>query len=148
MSDKTDLFTLNADGTTTVHLMSKNVTLKRPTLGQFRALREKLEAAQDRATPQATELQNEAIDIQSEAAGASTEELAERLAAMRVKTRAVRQDAETMREMFFVEAIAMLNVKTDEVIDPDDFPPQVLADQWIAELIDHWRSRPTVPSAS
>lgn len=142
----TELLTLNPDGTTTVHLLDRKVTLRRPTLGEFRKMREGLEAEQDAHQPRSSALQAESAAVNSTDATKVEDEdaLRERLEALRIETREVIRLAEEIRERFFTNMVTTLGKDGDNITEAE-YPPQVIEANWIAEVIQHWRSRPTDP---
>lgn len=141
------MFKLNDDGTVEVQLASKRVTLRRPTMGEYRKLREAMETAQDDVAARANALNTEVLEVNQLGADVTPEEVEARLQAMRVHTREVRDAGEATRIDWFGMILATLNKKPDDDVSVDDYPPEVLDKGWIAPLIDHWRSRPTDPGA-
>lgn len=136
------MFTFKDDGTVEVQLASKRVTLRRPTMGEYRKLREAMETAQDDVAARAQALQNEVLDVNKMGADTPPEEVETALQAMRVHTREVRDAGEATRIDWLTMILATLDKKGDEP-NTDDYPPEVLDKGWIGPLIDHWRARPT-----
>lgn len=131
------------DGTAVVHLISRDVTLRRPTLRQYRELRETLEAAQEKAQPQADALSVAAIALNNTPTDDRTSEATLAFAAqVRYDTITVRNLGEEIRVMWLMDVMRTLS---DAVVSEDELPPEVLDGPWPSELIDHWRSRPTRP---
>jgi hypothetical protein len=139
-----DLLTFNADGTVDVALVSKNVKLRRPTVGEFKKLRLDLEAKEDEAGDLAIEL-TRLVDKGTKIGG--DERLGDEAVALsheiRNLTRVVRDRGESIRIEFLVEILTLLDSKQAPVSE-EDFPTEVVGN-WIPTLVDHWRARPTVP---
>ena len=140
------MFTFKDDGTVEVKLASKTVTLRRPTMGEYRKLREAMETAQDDVARRANALQDEVQEVNKLGADVDPTEVEARLQAMRIHTREVRDAGEATRIEWLTMILATLDRKGEEP-NPDDYPPEVLDRVWIAPLIDHWRARPTDPGA-
>jgi hypothetical protein len=138
----------NPDGTVAVVLISKTVTLRRPTMGEFIELRERLEAFEDESAPLAREVnalivEGRTLNTVEERTSDRANEVADLI---RKKSREVRAMGEKTRVEFLTATLQTLDKKKEDP-NPDDFPAEVFGD-WVADLIEHWRSRPTVPGES
>jgi hypothetical protein len=143
-----DFTKLNDDGTVIVSLIGKKVELRRPTLDEFIELRELLEGFEDESAPLTYEvnaliLQGRDLNTVEERLSPKANEIADEI---RLKSREVRSMAEKTRVEFLTAVLRTLDKKKGEP-DRADFPSEVFGD-WVGDLIEHWRSRPTVPGAS
>jgi hypothetical protein len=136
---------LNPDGTVAVMLVSKTVTLRRPKAGEFIELRELLESFEDDSAPLTREVN--ALILQGREMNTVEARLSDEANAVadeiRLKSRAVRAMAEKTRVEFLTATLRTLDKKKEDP-DVDDYPAEIYGD-WIGDLIEHWRSRPTVP---
>jgi hypothetical protein len=138
------MLTMNDDGTATISLVSRKVRLRRPTLGEYRSLREQLETMQDDAVDASETLANMVVEQQqipqSDRLSESAQQMSRRV---REQTRTVRKLGEQSREHWLGNVLATLGDVGD--ITADEYPSDVAGDQWIGQLIEHWRTRPTHP---
>lgn len=139
------LLKLNADGTAEVSMINTKIRLRRPTLGEYIELRETLEADEERAA-EVQERVTLAVLAGRAFTGEArlTPEAGAAAKEIRAATREARDEAERLRLDFFRAVIAKLDVKKG-TLDEDNIPPEVFGDEWVGDLIEHWRSRPTVP---
>jgi len=147
MSD--EFMRYNADGTVAVALVSKTVVLRRPTMGEFIELRELLERFEDESAPLTREVndlivEGRALNTVEERLSDKANEIADQI---RIKSREVRAMGEKTRVEFLSATIEKLDKKREGTPDVNDFPSDIFGD-WVSDLIEHWRSRPTVPGAN
>jgi hypothetical protein len=142
------------DGTVKVQLIGRVATLRRPKLGEFKMLRQTLEAAQGAASPRANELALRSQRLPQLGADARGDEeqqqhLLTELEWVRVETNEVRTLGEDIRVMWFTLVLQTLD-SDGRVPHEDEFPPDILEGNWQPDLITYWLSgthpsRPTVP---
>jgi len=144
------MFELLDNGQVKVELIGRTATLRRPNLGDYKTLRQTLEAAQEAAAPRANAL---AIAAGRMAQMSREEQLSDdilpELDRVRSETSAVRDMGEDIRVMWFTLVLSTLDADS-RTPHEDEFPPDILEGNWQNELIDHWRhgmsaARPTPP---
>lgn len=141
-------FDFRDDGTIVVRLYEGEVSLRRPRMGEFVKLREDLENRQDEAAPVAERLNRNSVAVQNLGAEErSTEEAMAMVLNLRQDTREARELGERTRVEWLLLVIQTLGPH-EVIVNEDDLLPDVLQGTWPAEMIDHWKSRPTDPGAS
>lgn len=134
-------------GETIVRLYEGEVRLRRPRMGEYVKLREDLENRQDEAAPIADRLNRNAVLLQNVGADErDSNETITRLMNLRQDTREARELGERTRIEWLLLVIATL-APHETIVSEDDLLPQILSGTWPAELIDHWKARPTDPGA-
>jgi hypothetical protein len=144
----TEFLKFNPDGTVAVSLVSKTVTLRRPKAKEFIELREMLEAFEDDSDPITREInvlimQGREMNTVEKRLSDEANAIADKI---REKSREVRNMGERTRVEFLTATLRTLDKKSEEP-EVDDYPSEIYGD-WISDLIEHWRSRPTDPGAS
>lgn len=130
------------NGTVTFDLEGTKVTLRRPTLGEYRdVLREPLDEIMDTA--------NDALDEINAMAEASVdmtpEEQRTRIPEARKLRREIGRKLDDMRIEWFRTVCKVLG-PTDLNFDEIEVPVWALDSDLAAELVSHWRTRPGPPS--
>ena len=121
--------TFDAEGTITIGLTGSPLTLARPTLGQYRQLRDQYRVAHKRMRDGAK--QAETISSESDEAEA-TRLLAE-----------LEDLLETWHHEFIAAAASLLSTGLPE--SPDDWPADLALDPIVpGRMLDHWRRVPLV----
>lgn len=136
----------NEDGTVEVSLIGKTVTLRRPSMGEYVELRELLEVFEDKSAPLAREVNSliakgRTLDTVEKRFSDEANQIADEI---REKSRAVRAMGEQTRVEFLSSVLRTLDKKKDEP-NEESFPAEIFGD-WISDLVEHWRTRPTAGS--
>jgi len=138
------------DGTVKVQLIGRVATLRRPKLGEFKMLRQTLEAAQNSAAKQANTLSLHAMKLNNLTAEERLDDaIIPELEWVREQTTEVRDIGEDIRTMWFTLVLGTLDAD-GRAPHEDEYPPEILEGPWQNELITHWLSgnstaRPTPP---
>ena len=141
------MLTLNDDGTATVQLVAVEVVLRRPSIGEYRQLREsieKLAAVHDElVTTAGAENEEYRLALLERPAEFDRDEWAAKEQRSRDNLRRVQDSADQLRLEWFVEVVHVLG---GEDADPEtDVTSLVYDARWPAELQRHWRSSPFSP---
>lgn len=151
-----DGFEMRRDGKCVLTVRGETFRFRRPRLGEFRDLREKLYERDDESLRLTAEL-NDRVRERDAAAnpdGAGDEEKsqAERLQASLEAKKSLREldrSVTALTEAWMVEALELLKEDEDaELPPPDDWPPEMADTTFVAELVSHWRHRPLAPGAA
>lgn len=142
------MLTLNPDGTATVHLVARDVELRRPSILEYRTLREsvkKLGEVHDELVRKAQE-ENDAYraSLVERPEGFDVEEWAAREQHARDNVTAVQDSSDALRLEWFH---AVYETLVGGTVDDEEVPSQVLDARWPVQLQEHWRTRPTLPGA-
>lgn len=138
------------EGTVQVQLIGRVAKLRRPKLGEFKMLRQTLEAAQGSAAPIANELSLRAARLgQLSGDERLSGDHLDELEWVRTQTNVVRDLGEDIRVMWFTLVLTTLDAD-GRVPHEDEYPPDILEGDWQGELIKHWlagmsAARPTLP---
>lgn len=148
------MLTLNPDGTVTVHLLARDpsgkitdrdVAMRRPSIGEYRALREsvtKLGAVHDDLVAKA-QAENDAYrsDLIARGDDFDVEEWAVREQHARDNLRLVVDSADDLRLSWFHEVYETL---VGTPLTDDEIPSTIVDAAWPVQLQQHWRAVPLV----
>lgn len=147
--DGNDGFEMRDDGKCLLTVRGETYRFRRPRLGEFRDLREKLYERDDEAL-RVTAAFNDTIRERNEAAKLVTDDddasQTEKLAASLEAKKALREldrAVTALTEAWMVDALETLKEDVDaELPPPEDWPPEMTETAFVADLVAHWRHRP------
>lgn len=142
------MWSYNDDGTVTVELIGRNAMLRRPKVGEFKMLRQTLEAAQATASERAIRLSLRASAL-AQMDAEQRNGAAEELAWIRQETIEVRNISDDIRTMWLTLVLTTLDAD-GRAPNEDEYPPDFLEGDWQSDIIQHWltgrsKANPTVP---
>lgn len=133
-----DRFDLMADGSVLVTLDGERRRLRRPKVGEYRKLRERLWDLQDDKVSITERHRDQAKERAEELKGATE---VEQTMAVRQASRALTAELEALNEQWIREAFDMLGDKAaPEAVD--DWPTWLRESDFVTRLVEHWRSVP------
>lgn len=156
VADGDDGFEMRKDGKCVLTVRGETYRFRRPRLGEFRELREKLYERDDESLRLTAELNDRVRERDAAANAANTDDAeeksqTERLQASLEAKKALRdldRSVSALTEAWMVEALETLKEDEDaELPGPDDWPPEMAETSFVAELVNHWRHRPLAPGA-
>lgn len=129
------------DGSVVMALAEGSLRLRRPTLGEYRRLREALHDVVDRIAGEADEARATARELDEAGADETDPEVVASLTAKaRVQQRQLTNRLEDLRFEWLVYVAEVLG---DRPLGVDDALPWMTQPQVAAELVGHWRSVPS-----
>lgn len=153
VADGDDGFEMRKDGKCVLTVRGETHRFRRPRLGEFRELREKLYERDDESLRLTAALNDSvrARDDDAKPDDAAERSQSERLQESLEAKKALRdldRAVSALTEAWMVDALELLKEDEDaEIPPPDDWPPEMAETSFVAELVNHWRHRPLAPGA-
>lgn len=147
MSTEKDI-DLKLNGTAIILIDEKKFSLRRPRMGEYRKLKEKLEEVSDSIAEKTATLREQAPTLSSETGAQLNLSHEDRLLQRNLNRELTRFVEEQYREWYLMVLETLCSTYTTDAVADDDLPVWFSTSDVCVALIRHWQSVPSLPGAN